>query len=274
MWHSIHEGRSLVVSERKFAPDGLRKHAQYLEDQTNNVSERHRKVARVDEYEWEVYTAKKITNPTTYARHKNVNYIILQSDPYVPIFLNEYAPNDARRRYEFLKGLYFECKAVRFSYTSSREHLRFIWRINSDDTETFVQQKNDDISSNLKTQFRKYFSRAMKQHFLETFGRVSSDKPAVLREIYKKLTGDASAATNQIEKEVSDRIREIIDGEDDSLIWDLRVKSGRPEQYIPFLEECQRYIEIKVQTAVQERRPVVVDGEIVPYMATALNSRT
>ena len=157
---------------------------------------------------------------------------------------------------------------------SSREHLHFIWRINSDDTETFVQQKND-ISNNFKTQFPKSFSRAMKQHFLETFGRVSSDKPAVLREIYKNLTGDASAATNQIEKEVSDRIREIIDGEDDSLIWDLRVKNGRPEQYIPFLEECQRYIEIKVQTTVQERRHApVVDGEIVTYMATALNART
>ena len=67
--------------------DALRKHAQYLEDQTNNVSERNRKVARVDEYEWEVYTGKKITNPTTYARYKNVNYIILQSDPMSPSFL-------------------------------------------------------------------------------------------------------------------------------------------------------------------------------------------
>ena len=113
----------------------------------------------------------------------------------------------------------------------------------------------------------------MKQHFLETFGRVTSDKPAVLREIYKKLTADASAATNQIAKEVSNRIQEIIDDEDDSVIWDLQVKSGRPEQYIPFLEECQRYIEIKVQTAVQERRHAVVDGEIVIYMATALNTR-
>ena len=51
--------------------------------------------------------------------------------------------------------------------------------------------------------------------------------------------------------------------------------SSQKWQHITFLEECQKYIEIKVQTAVQERRHApVVDGEIVTYMVTALNART
>ena len=139
-----------------------------------------------------------------------------------------------------------------------------------------MQQKNDDISDMLKQQFPKYFSRAMKQHFIETIGKITSDKPMVLREIFRRLTGDSSADRNQYEKEISDRIREALDGEDDTLIWDLRINnSGRPEQYIPFLEECQKYIESKVQIAVQERRHAPLsDGEVVTYMATALNART
>ena len=256
--------------------DNLRQHADYLDNQNEVVTEKHRKLTRTDEYEWEVYAPQTVKNPTLIARYKNVNQVILQSLPYVPVFMNEYAPNDSRRRYEFLKGLYFECKVVRFSYTTSREHLHFLWKINRDDSETVVQQKNDDISDMLKQQFPKYFSRAMKQHFIETIGKITSDKPMVLREIFRRLTGDSSADRNQYEKEISDRIREALDGEDDTLIWDLRINnSGRPEQYIPFLEECQKYIESKVQTVVQERRHAPLsDGEVVTYMATALNART
>ena len=89
------------------------------------------------------------------------------------------------------------------------------------------------------------------------------------------MTGDASAATNQDGKDVSDRIQEVIDGEDDNLIWDLRINSGRPEQYLAFLDECQKYIETNVQTAVHVRRHnPVSDGEVVTFMATALNART
>ena len=89
----------------------------------------------------------------------------------------------------------------------------------TDDSETFIQQK---LTISVVHCSPKYFARAIKQHFIETFGRVSKTNPSVLLEIFKKLTGDASSATNQDGKDVSERIQEVIDGEDDTLIWDLR----------------------------------------------------
>ena len=161
---------------------------------------------------------------------------------------------------------------VRFSHTSSREHLHFVWRIDSDDNESGMLQKNEEISSNLKSAFPKYFSRAMKLQFLEKFGRINKDKPSILREIYKNLTGDYSADSNQHESEIHERIKEVLDAEDDQLIWNLRINNGRPEQYIPFLEQCQKYIAAKVETAVDE--PTNTNGEVITHMATALNART
>ena len=57
---------------------------------------------------------------------------------------------------------------------------------------------NNVISSALKAKFPKYFSRAMKREFMNMFGRVAQIKPALLRSIFKNLTGDV----NQHEKEI------------------------------------------------------------------------
>ena len=107
----------------------------------------------------------------------------------------------------------------------------------------------------------------MKLQFLKKFGRISKDKPSILREIYKNLTGDCSADSNQHESEIHERIKEVLDGEDDQLIWHLRINNGRPEQYIPFLEHCQKYIAAKVETAVDERRhdPTNTNGEVITH---------
>ena len=111
---------------------------------------------------------------------------------------------------------------------------------------------------------------------MEKFGRISKDKPSILPEIYKNLTGDCSADSNQHESEIHESIKEVLDGEDDQLIWDLRINNVRPEQYIPFLEQCQKYIAAKVETAVDERRqdPTNTNTGVITQMATALNART
>ena len=42
------------------------------------------------------------------------------------------------------------------------------------------------------------------------------------------------------------------------------------------MEQCQKYIAVKVETAVDERRhdPTNTNGEVITHMATALNART
>ena len=136
-----------------------------------------------------------------------------------------------RRKYDYLQHLPFPCKVATFSYTSARVHRHFAWKVNSADNEGDVLQKNDNISSNLKSTFPKYFTRAMRQEFMTLYGKISDVKPALLREIYRNLTGDHTALTNQSEKQIHQRIEECLEGKDDILLFDLRVNSGRVLPY-------------------------------------------
>ncbi|XP_014674219.1 PREDICTED: uncharacterized protein LOC106814419 [Priapulus caudatus] len=113
----------------------------------------------------------------------------------------------------------------------------------------------------------------MRRTFLDTFGRVSAVNPALLRNMFKTLTGDVSSAANTHEAEIDARLAQFIDDEDETLVWDLRVNNGRPETYLPFLERCQQYLASCVETSVSDRRhDDVIEGEVVTHMATALNA--
>ena len=108
---------------------------------------------------------------------------------------------------------------------------------------------------------------------MNLYGQICDTKPAVLRQIYRNLTGDHTALTNEQEKEIHQRIVECLEGEDNTLIFDLRVNSGRVEDYLPFLEEVKKHIQSQVETAVSDRRHDSVDhGQVVTHMATALNA--
>ena len=98
-------GSAYMKSERRESPwfmfrenllrlaDNLRKHATYLQQQRNSVSATHSKIQRTDEYEWQVYSPQKM-NATVTARYSHVNKAVNGSDPYTPIFLNDYTPTD------------------------------------------------------------------------------------------------------------------------------------------------------------------------------------
>ena len=88
-----------------------------------------RKIKRKDDYEWEVYSPRTM-NATLKARYAHINKIVNESNCYSPIFLN-----DPRRRFDYLYELSFEYKVFRFSYTSTKEHLHFIWKVKSQKAE-------------------------------------------------------------------------------------------------------------------------------------------
>ena len=115
----------------------------------------------------------------------------------------------------------------------------------------------------------------MRREFIDSFGRCTSSKPAFLREAYRRLTGDALAASTTEQEEVDKRIAKLLKTEDPDLVWDLRIQNdGRPEKYNVFLKECQSYLEGSIETAVDERRHDAVDnGEVVTYLACALSVR-
>ncbi len=78
-------------------------------------------------------------------------------------------------------------------------------------------------------------TRAMRREFVHNFGHVTNSKPAVLREAYKRLTGDRSAASSLTEEEVDARLSEMLELEDPDVLCDLRVNNpGRPQEYTEF----------------------------------------
>ena len=78
-----------------------------------------------------------------------------------------------------------------------------------------------------------------------------------------------------LEKEIDERIAEIFELQDPKLITDLRVNNkDQPERFSLFLEECKRYINEKVETAVDDRRhdTVANNSDIVVHLASALSA--
>ena len=64
----------------------------------------------------------------------------------------------------------------------------------------------------------------MRREFVHNFGHVKNSKPAILREAYKRLTGDKSAASSLTE-EVDARLAEMLEQEDRDIICDLCVNN-------------------------------------------------
>ena len=108
------------------------------------------------------------------------------------------------------------------------------------------------------------------------FGSITNIKSAILRKAYDYLTVDASASLTLSEAEVDKRVSEMIDLQDPELITDLRVNNlGQPERFDVFLQECQKYINQHVETAVDDRRhdTVTENSEVVVHFAVALNAQ-
>lgn len=141
--------------------------------------------------------------------------------------------------------------------------------------ETTLISRNIQTRDELSKTLPKYHSRAMKRDFVQSFGAVTSCKPAFLRKAYQMLTGDVSSARTMSEEEIDKRVTEMLELQDPELVVDLRFNNnGRPEQYTTFLQECKKYITESVETAVDDRRhDAVHDGDVIVHMATALGVR-
>lgn len=268
-WKAVHEGVLRLA-------DNLRKYCSYLEKKSAESKEAHaNKIPRTDVDEWKIYS-NSIIKPTMKARYNTLHEALLHAKPYDPIFVNEYAPSDRRRRNEYVDQFVSPCKVVRYSYTGSRFHLHFMWKANLDDSESDLMQKNDTIKETLRKQFPVYHSRSMRKEFIQHFGRFTGIKSAILREAYRQLTGDRSAANTLVEEQVDERIHQMLENEDTDLIWDLRMtNSGRTEQYTDFLTRCQEFVKAKVETAVDDRRHDALDedGQSITHLAMALSVR-
>ena len=68
-------------------------------------------------------------------------------------------------------------------------------------------------------------------------------------------SGDMSSSENLEQATVDERIQLIMDSQDPSIVDDLRHHNrGHPTKYDTFWEECKKYLDNVVETAVDDRR--------------------
>ena len=127
----------------------------------------------------------------------------------------------------------------------------FLWKVPVDASESEVLNESIKVTKELKKTFPVYYSKATRCEFIH---RVTSSKSAFPREAYRRLTGDQSCSSNACEQAIDERVKQILEDEDADVICDVRIDNGRPEMYESFLDCCRRYIDSKVDTAVDDRR--------------------
>jgi hypothetical protein len=204
-------------------------------------------------------------------RFKAVNLSLERTSDFEPVFLNDFCPNDVRARRTFLdgldRGLTSKCIKYSHAYGNNKGTFHFLWKLPSSSTEADLVKRNSEVIASLIESFPIYHTRAMKRVAMRSFGKLCSVKPAFLREVYRKLTGDATAAHDKDQEIVDSRIREALDTEDPELIVDLRAtNSGRPPSYDQFWDKCRKYITEHVELAADDRR-----HDTIVHLAVAMS---
>lgn len=114
--------------------------------------------------------------------------------------------------------------------------------------------ESQKVISSLEELVPRYLSRKQKYAFInsaETLLGTNTVKKSILRNIYKTLTQDSTAANCENEAEVDARVIRALQLGDPKIVIDLReLNLGRPEKYNVFWEYCQKFLDGAVENSV------------------------
>lgn len=198
---------------------------------------------------------------------------LIEAGPYSFLELNEYAPSSSKKKYRFMKdirlGLQISTMLLTHSTGNNCGNSHFLWQVFDESLEEAICNSQGVIEE-VKSKLPVFHSRQMKREFINKFGRVSSAvKPSVLRYFYQDLTGDSSTSETTSREELDNRVKQMIEMEDPDIVTDLRhLNTGRKGQYDTFWDECSKFLEASVGTAVDDRRHTEVT-----HIATAISVR-
>lgn len=189
-----------------------------------------------------------------------------------PLLINDLMPSSPRDRYRFIQmlkenGCQLNSVLFTFSTGNNNGNYHFLWLTDLNADGDNIQSRNASVVQRLTDDMPKFHSRAMRQKFVNLFGRMANIQPAYLREMYHELSGDCSAASSEIESRVNERVKHALELEDVDAVVDLRHHNkGQPCRYDKFWEACECYIHSNVDTAVDDRRHDRID-----HLAVALS---
>ena len=199
---------------------------------------------------------------------------VAEVGPYCKVDLHSYLPINPHKRYLLTKNVKeegLEIPSVLLVYSTGNNcgNSYFVWHV-PDSCLDQALANSQSIIEDIKKSLPTYHTRAMRSEFIQKFGRITSAvKPAVLRYFYKDLTGDSSSSETLSQEQVDERVTQAIEMEDPDIILDLRkLNSGRKSQYDTFWEECTKFLQEEVGTAVDDRR-----HSDITHIATAISVR-
>ena len=152
------------------------------------------------------------------------------------------------------KGLLVPTVFLTYSPGGSIINHHFIWRVPDSFNVDAAISENQQVIDAVRRELPVYHTRAMRRQFMDMYGKLMKGTSLyLLRDIYKELAGDASAARTTDESEVDKRLHEALENEDPDIIVDLH--EGRAEgqtKYDIFWKKCEEFLQ--ECTAVHKRR--------------------
>ena len=240
--------------------------ARMLQKYADIISEKRLKMLELHTSQEQVRTiANSMTVQHLAARHtleqclQDLSSAVEEAGPDVPVPLENFLPNDRRRRYEYIEhvktGLKMPTVLVTYSPGGNIGSLHWIWHTTCTDISSALQSCQPILES-IRSDIPQFHTRAMRQAAYEKYGLISpSIKKSVLRHMYKDLVGDLSAAATTSQSELDERVRAFFELEEPGLIYDLRqLYPGRASLYDTFWEKAEEFLEEDIGTAVDDRR--------------------
>ena len=109
------------------------------------------------------------------------------------ISVEQFAPSNAKEKYQYLQtlksnGLPFPTALLTYAHGNNVGNFNFIWKVQSTSESSFSECQS--VIETVKKNIPIYHTRAMRKELFSLFGRLTSSvKPAVMRHIYRTLTG-------------------------------------------------------------------------------------
>lgn len=145
----------------------LRKYCEYLKEQRQSTSKTVSKmtVAQNEREIWKTYQATIDLSQPQKEKYGSLHNVLMSTDFFEVICLNDFCPTEAWKKYEFLKSLVVPCKVMRFTYTGGMSNFDFLWRVPTSYDDASLLSKNIKIRDELTKKLPTYHTRAMKKLF-------------------------------------------------------------------------------------------------------------
>ena len=197
----------------------LRKYASYLEHQCEKANNYHKAKRATFPFShadnstpsagcFQILEPKFSLKPSLAARYKQLANALSDSEEFKPLCVNVFALVELWRKYEYLKALTLPFRVVMFTHTSARQNMIFLRKVPTSTFASELLNKSTEIRDSLLPELSLYHTTAMRSEFI---GKVTGCKNGILREAYRRLTGDKSAARDSSEAEVDRRVAELLD---------------------------------------------------------------